>query len=373
MKFRFKRVLLFIGILGACLVGFQNCGVVTLSRPDAVQVDNKACNEFLDSRPEAIYEDASLNSDEAVFKMNEVNSSGQLVSSQRLFDWAIDGDFQQRARDLKVVLDSLEECRSYEITASLNSCDKTYVWKKSYLKAGATCQTTTTLRTPSNDARGCTDDNTVPLAREIDFATEPGESVGPNGVNDLNWKYVFDRPMRNRNISEHQAFCDSNPEQPYPSQWPSYYAPPSCYQVPNVIAVKLKVVSGGGNWYSGVLQIGPTRGTSTADAVISRCRGRFDGGGRVHVIHLDGEMAPGDQSASTFFPAWVVDAKNPLDVYTANLISPGKVASDGWVSDGVYYINVRQTWCNGGIENGGVCWRSFHGSGVSREQLGRDR
>jgi hypothetical protein len=219
--------------------------------------------------------------------------------------------------------------------------------------------------------RGCTDDNSVPIVREINFETEPGTSVPPYPLDpaDLNWKYVFDRPMRNSDDAAHSAFCAAHPEQPYPSQWPAYYQPPSCENVANVVAVKLKVVTGGGRWYLGGLQIGATRGTSTAEAVISRCRGRFDQGGRVQVVSLDNYQGAENQSSSVFFPSWVVDPIYPTDRYTAKLTSPGKTAADGWISDGIYYINVRQTWCNGSAHDGGICWRSFSGQGSSRDQV----
>lgn len=374
MKSKFRKGLFALAVIFA-VVAFQNCGVVSISKMSPAEVSSKACDDFAASKPEHIYEDASNQANLALFKMNELTSNGSLITSQRIFDWAVDGNPRGSSRDLTLNLDSLNDCQVYEVTATIQACNELLTWKKSYMKAGASCPTTTTVTTttvpsPSTtDARGCTDDNSVPIVREINFATTPGWTPAPYPLDpaDLNWHHVWDRVMRNP-VSQtvHNAYCTAHPEQPYPSQWPAYYMPPACEDIPSVVAVKLIVVNGGGNWYDGSLEIGPSRGTSTAEGVISRCRGSFGPGGREHVIHLDGYTGSGNQSPITFFANWLVDATNP-NVYTANLLSPGKRASDGWLSDGVYYINVRQTWCNGTSDQPGVCWRTFVGQGVSKE------
>lgn len=175
----------------------------------------------------------------------------------------------------------------------------------------------------SGPGRGCTDDVTVPVIREIDFATTP-----------------------------------SFPKELYPftTYGDGISSPPS------VASIRLRVVEGGGLWQDGSMQIGPGLGTSTAEAVISRCRGRFDAGGRVQIIRLEGYNGPGQQSATTFFPLWWVDPNTQPDAYTARLNAPGRVAPDGWVSDGIYYVNMRQTWCSAGY--GGTCHREVSGTGA---------
>ena len=183
--------------------------------------------------------------------------------------------------------------------------------------------TATVTVQPVSANRGCTDDTSVPVIRDIDFANTvpfpkelyPFSTIG-DGV--------------------------SNP--------------------PSVAAIRLIVVAGGGLWLDGSMQVGPGRGTSTAEAVISRCRGRFDEGGRVQVIRLNGYTGNGNQSAITFFPAWWVDPVSTPDAYTATLNAPGRTAADGWVSDGIYYVNMRQTYCSAGV--GGTCQREISGSGA---------
>ena len=176
---------------------------------------------------------------------------------------------------------------------------------------------------PVSSSRGCTDDTSVPVIREIDFATDA--SFG---------KELY----------------------PFSTVGEGVTNPPS------VAAIRLKVAPGGGLWQYGVLQIGPGRGTSTAEGVISRCRGRFDEGGRVQVIRLDGYTGPGNASPITFAALWWVDPTGPRDVYTAALNAPGRTSTDGWLSDGIYYVNMRQTWCSGGF--GGTCQREIAGTGA---------
>lgn len=177
--------------------------------------------------------------------------------------------------------------------------------------------------TSSGGNRGCTDDVSVPVIREIDFATTP-----------------------------------SFPKELYPFTTIG----DGVSNPPAVAAIRLRVVEGGGLWLDGSMQIGPGLGTSTAEAVISRCRGRFDAGGRVQVIRLEGYTGPGNQSATTFFPAWWVDPVSQPDAFTARLNAPGRIAADGWASDGIYYVNMRQTWCSAGY--GGTCHREISGTGA---------
>lgn len=177
---------------------------------------------------------------------------------------------------------------------------------------------------PVSANRGCTDDNTVPVIREIDFASSS----------------QFLRELY-----------------PFSTVGDGISSPPS------VAAIRLKVVAGGGLWADGGMQVSPGLGTSTAEAVISRCRGRFDAGGRENVIRLEGYTGPGNQNPVTFFPHWWVDPVGTPDVNTATLHAPGRKASDGWISDGIYYVNMRQTWCSAG--SGGTCSREITGSGGS--------
>lgn len=185
--------------------------------------------------------------------------------------------------------------------------------------------TATVVVQPVSANRGCTDDNSVPIWREIDFATTPGF---------LPWELYAPMSMASEGIS--------NP--------------------PSVVAIRLKVTPGGGQWGNGSLQHAAGAGTSEADVVISRCRGRLDEGGRVHVIRLLSQSGSGAQSGLTNFIQWIVDPSSRPDAYTATLNAPGKIAADGWVSDGIYYANVRLTWCSSGA--GGGCGRRIIGNGV---------
>lgn len=175
---------------------------------------------------------------------------------------------------------------------------------------------------PPVGPRGCTDDLTVPIIKELNFAT-----VSP-----------FNREL--------YAFSTVGDGVATP---------------PSVAAFRL-VVSAGSNWNDGLIQFFPSGGASTLEMVISRCRGRFDAGGREKVNYLAGYTGP-ESNPGTLAPAWWVDSTADPDIYTAKLRSPGRTASDGWVSDGIYYINMRQTYCSAG--QGGTCYRQATGAGAN--------
>jgi len=176
---------------------------------------------------------------------------------------------------------------------------------------------------PAAGNRGCTDDTSMPIIRVIDFASTPS----------------FQRELY-----------------PFTTQGDGIVDPPP------VGAIKLIVPPGGGQWRDGTLQISPGRGPSASDGVISRCRGQFGPGGREKVMNLAGYWGPESQNPTTFFALWIVEPTIPLGVYTAGLYGFGRTAPDGWLSDGIYYVNLRQTSC---IGNGsGICYRELVGTGV---------
>lgn len=142
----FSSLALAFGIL--ILLSYQNCGNVSLVK-SSLSSASSTCSDFADSKPESIYEDASLDPHQALFKVNELTALGQLVTSQRIYDWSLDGQPQGSSRDFSLSLNSLTDCQVYEITASLKSCGEQLTWKKSYMKAGAHCSTTTTTTTSS--------------------------------------------------------------------------------------------------------------------------------------------------------------------------------------------------------------------------------
>ncbi len=215
-------------------------------------------------------------------------------------------------------------CQSQSVTC------KDGVLSGGYTFSSCVVNSITPVDPPVSGSRGCTDDPSVPVVDEIDFATR--QSFG--GISNQK-KYV----LSTVGDSLGNAIA------------------------PAVISVRLKVVPGGGLWVDGGAQIGPTLGSSTAEGVISRCRGRFDEGGRVKVIRIDGYTGPGNGNPITFFANWWVDPVGVPGIWTAILNAPGKVSKDGWVSDGVYYVNIRQTWCSAGV--GGTCERGFAGTGAS--------
>ena len=183
---------------------------------------------------------------------------------------------------------------------------------------------------PASSARGCEDDLSVPIVRNIDFSVSPPFVTGS------------------------QLFSTAGE---------------GFTQPPSVVALKLNVVARGGYWQGGGLQVGPINGTSLSEAVFSRCRGHFGGdnplpgtNGLVHVVRLDNYAGRENQSSATFFPMWEVDAARPYDIYTAQLNAPGNLSrKDGVISNGVYYINIRQRYCNNTF--GAFCERSLGGSG----------
>jgi hypothetical protein len=88
-------------------------------------------------------------------------------------------------------------------------------------------------------------------------------------------------------------------------------------------------------------------GASAWEGVISRCRGRFDAGGREQVMYLRDYYGPsrgGPGAASVFWAHWVLYLNTKVDIYPesrAVLYPAGTRTPDGWVSDGIYYINTR--------------------------------
>jgi hypothetical protein len=189
----------------------------------------------------------------------------------------------------------------------------------------STAQATITVQ-PASGNRGCTDDLTVPVIDEIDSATR--SQFYPRT------RYTFST------------------------------AGDGVVDPPPVAAIKLIIPAGGGLWARGNLEIGPGSGTASHEGVISRCRGRFGAAGREHVMYLFGYTGSENQTGSTFFTQWAVSPLVSTTIYEAkSLVGAGTRTPDGWLSDGVYYINMRQVWCSSGPQ--GTCQKQIGGLGTT--------
>lgn len=213
-------------------------------------------------------------------------------------------------------------CSPNPTTAPAVTTTQTYRVEVRATATGATDGAATasvSVQTPAGN-RGCTDDTSIPVIKEIDFATTQAYS---------------------REGYEFSTVGDG------------------ISQPPPVAAIRLRV-SANSNWNDGVISWRGASGYSIHEIVTSRCRGRFDAGGREHINYLLDYTGPQNSPVAAFVPWWVDPVTSP-DAYTATLRSPGKQASDGWVSDGIYYINIRQVFCGGGA--GATCARDSTGSG----------
>lgn len=218
-------------------------------------------------------------------------------------------------------------CTPNPTTAPTVTATQNYPVEVTASATGATAgvaTATVSVQTPAGN-RGCTDDTSVPVIREIDFARDTSF---------------------NREVYAFSSIGDgmANP--------------------PSIAAFRLRVAPGT-NWNVGVVQFRASAGNSVLEMVISRCRGRFDAGGREKVNFLLNYTGPENGNTASLFPTWWVDPVSTPDIFTAALRSPGKVASDGWVSDGIYYINMRHVSC--GLTAGVVCYREATGSGSSTQ------
>ena len=194
-------------------------------------------------------------------------------------------------------------------------------------QGSATATLTVQPAPPPSGNRGCTDDLSVPVIEEINFAT--------TSANFMEATYDFSTVREGV----------SNPQ--------------------SVGAVRLVVTSangGGGQWQIGSLQISAKFGASDFDGVISRCRGQFGPSGREQVLSLSGYRGPESQGATIFFAGWIVNTRRPsTSIFDTLLLAPGVTAQDGWLSDGIYYINLRQIYCSVGF--GSTCTRAIRGGG----------
>lgn len=216
-------------------------------------------------------------------------------------------------------------CSPSPTTAPAVTTTQTYAVEVRAAATGATDGAATasvSVQTPVGN-RGCTDDTSIPVIKEIDFATTPS--------------------AYSREAYEFSTVGDG------------------ISQPPSVAAIRLRV-SANSNWNDGSISWRAASGYSLHEVVISRCRGRFDAGGREQVNYLASYTGLQGSPVITF-PQWWVDPVASPDAYTATLRSPGKQASDGWVSDGIYYINFRQTYCSAGP--GATCARDSTGSGAN--------
>lgn len=163
--------------------------------------------------------------------------------------------------------------------------------------------------------RGCTDDTSVPIIDEIDFSSP------------RSWEKFFEMS--------------------------TVGGPASA--VPNTYALRLRVGTNGGNWRnSGSINIFPYSGYSDVFTTLSRCRGRFGAGGLV-AGYRDPQGNPIYQSDAAY--RWDVNRATPAEPGVPNyavLKGAGTVDTDGWVSDGIYYINLQQVICQ---SPSGVCGR----------------
>lgn len=139
----FKKKIIFntLGFISvvALVSFFQNCGNVNLNGVEVQNSTALTCPEFSNSKPENIYEDASLDSLKVIFKVNELNTEKNLFSSQRVFDWYVGGALVYSGNSLERKLDDFQFCKSQEIEAKLTACGEVLTWKKSYMKAYSTC------------------------------------------------------------------------------------------------------------------------------------------------------------------------------------------------------------------------------------------
>ncbi len=151
MRVTHRKIVAFIGFgLFAVALLWQNCGDINLSKGNVDASASLVCPDFANSKPENIYEDASLDPLKVLFKVNELDLSNQLISSQRTFQWYINDSLISSGPSLEKNLSDFSFCQSQNIQAKLVACGNTYVWKKSYLKSNSTCMPTPTpTPTPS--------------------------------------------------------------------------------------------------------------------------------------------------------------------------------------------------------------------------------
>lgn len=188
--------------------------------------------------------------------------------------------------------------------------------KELMLKLVTTTPATTTppIKVPSPvvDSKGCKDDMSVPIDAEV--------NVYDSG----------DRFVRNPSVLNVNRFVYT--------------------KLGETHAIKL-IVSGDGNPLArGGFQIDSPVGANSWEGVVSRCRGSFSEVGRTQVMVLKdyyGQGRPGPQGAS-LFPGWNIYPKVPAYPQSTSVLYPkGTRTPDGWLSDGVYYINVRPYFRSG--------------------------
>ncbi len=178
-------------------------------------------------------------------------------------------------------------------------------------------------------ARGCVDDPSVPIYYTLDFSSpRAAEFYGEMGTFGTNF--------------------DTTPSSYNPS-----------LEVAHTMAIKIVVGSDGGNWRrSGSMNFFSYSGWSDAQGTLSRCRGSFGTAGLVAGLRQPNGQ-PEQQGDVAF--RWDVNVPTPRESASLYgvLYGVGKTdPKDGWVSDGVYYINVRQVACN----TSNRCGRRFSAS-----------
>lgn len=161
---RFRRMTLVLtmafSMLGL-LLAFQNCGNINLQKGETA-LASKTCADLSSSRPENIYDDTSTDPSKVTFHVMEVDTNQNLFRSSRTFDWYLDGVFRASANNLTEDLSSWNICQGKLIEAKLNACGETITWKKTYVRSGSGCVSTTTTTTVSTTSTVTS--TTVPLA-----------------------------------------------------------------------------------------------------------------------------------------------------------------------------------------------------------------
>lgn len=169
---QFSRFLLCIMAIGLISAFYQNCGSVKLGAPSTSEEKILECSDFSASRPENIYSDASTNSENVIFRMNERDNQNFLSTSNRVYLWSLVQDSEVielgHGPQLEISLAEFESCTPTEIRSQLAACGESFQWKTFFTKppgSGQCPQPSTT--TTTNSTTTTTNVTTTTLAPTV--------------------------------------------------------------------------------------------------------------------------------------------------------------------------------------------------------------